>query len=73
MNKTTLGILEYHKIIEMLEEFTVSDMGRDLVRSLEPETDAGVIRHRLMETSESRGFAPILTARICILRITICR
>jgi len=54
MNKTTLGILEYHKIIEMLEEFTVSDMGRDLVRSLEPETDVGVIRHRLMETSESR-------------------
>jgi len=54
MNKSALGILEYHKIIEMLEEFTVSDMGRDLVRSLEPETDAGIIRHRLMETSESR-------------------
>lgn len=54
MNTTTFDILEYQKIKEMLEEFTVSDMGRDLVRALGPETDANIIRKRLMETSESR-------------------
>lgn len=55
MNQTTLEILEYQAIIDMLEEFTVSEMGRDLVRALKPETDAAIIRNWLMETNESRG------------------
>jgi len=55
MNQTTLEILEYQAIIDMLEEFTVSKMGRDLVRALKPETDAAIIRNWLMETNESRA------------------
>ncbi|HOK43778.1 MAG TPA: hypothetical protein PLD49_08945, partial [Thermoclostridium caenicola] len=55
MNQTTLEILEYQAIIDMLEEFTVSEMGRDLVRALKPETDAAIIRNWLMETNESRA------------------
>lgn len=55
MNQTTLDILEYQKIKEMLEEFTVSDMGRDLVRALKPETDVAIIRTWLMETNESKA------------------
>jgi DNA mismatch repair protein MutS2 len=54
MNTTTLDILEYQKIKEMLEEFAVSEMGRNLVRALKPENDAGIIMHWLMETNESR-------------------
>lgn len=54
MNTTTLDILEYQNIKEMLEKFAVSDMGRDLVRALKPENDAGIIRNWLMETNESR-------------------
>jgi len=55
MNRTTLEVLEYQTIIDMLEEFTVSEMGRDLIRALKPETDAAIIRNWLMETSESRA------------------
>lgn len=54
MNETTLNLLEYQKIKEMLEELSVSDMGRDLVRALKPDTDPYIIRNWLMETSESR-------------------
>jgi len=54
MNETTLKLLEYQRIKEMLEELTVSDMGRDLVRALKPDTDPYIIRNWLMETSESR-------------------
>ncbi|HPU22358.1 MAG TPA: DNA mismatch repair protein MutS [Thermoclostridium caenicola] len=55
MNQHTLDILEYLKIKEMLEAFTVSDLGRDLVRALKPETDISIIRNWLMETGESRA------------------
>jgi len=55
MNQHTLDILEYQKIKEMLEAFTVSDLGRDLVRALKPETDISIIRNWLMETGESRA------------------
>ena len=55
MNQTALEILEYLTIIDMLAEFTVSEMGRNLVRALKPETDAVIIRNWLMETSQSRA------------------
>ena len=55
MNKATLGLLEYEKVKEMLENLAVSNMGRELARALKPEADIAIVNNRLMETSESRA------------------
>jgi|GEM_PF-3786708 len=53
MNETTLKLLEYQRIKEMIEELTVSDMGRDLVRALKPDTDPYIIRNWLWKQAKA--------------------
>ena len=36
MDQRTLRVLEYHKIISLLEEFALSDLGKDLIKELIP-------------------------------------
>lgn len=55
MNNAALSLLEYEKILEMLEDLTISNLGRKIAAELRPETDIDIIDHRLMETTESRA------------------
>lgn len=55
MNQNTIKLLEYDKIKERLMEYAVSDMGRELVKRLEPSTDIYVIREWMNETNEARA------------------
>ncbi len=54
MNQTSLEILEYNKIKQMLEGFAVSAMGKELIAKLKPETDINIVQNWLKETSEAR-------------------
>ena len=36
MNEKTIRVLEYHKIIKLLAEETVSELGKEIVMSLKP-------------------------------------
>ncbi len=49
----TLRVLEYHKIIEKVESFATSSMGKELVQELQPVTDPVQIREGLQVTSEA--------------------
>lgn len=55
LNKTTLRMLEYDKIKEILIEYAVSEEGRDFVRRLEPSIDINIIRNWLNETTEAKN------------------
>lgn len=65
MNEKCLRTLEYNKIINMLCENTVSDMGKDIARDLVPSKDIHEIRELLQETTEAvnltlkKGNAPL--------------
>ncbi len=65
MNKKTLKVLEYHKIIEQLEAEAGSIMAKDKIRRLQPETKIHRIREGLAETEEAatvivhKGAAPL--------------
>ncbi len=54
MNQTSMDILEYNKIKQMLEGLAVSSMGKELISKLRPETDINIIENWLEETSEAR-------------------
>lgn len=53
MDKKALRTLEFNKIIDRLVSLTVSEMGKDLSRELEPSTDINVITANQRETSEA--------------------
>lgn len=53
MNEKALRILEYNKIIDMLCESTVSNMGRDIAMDLRPSNDLNEIKELLQETTEA--------------------
>lgn len=53
MNEKALRILEYNKIIDMLCERTVSDMGRDIAADLKPSSDLNEVKELLQETTEA--------------------
>ncbi len=65
MNKKTLHVLEYDKIIELLAGMAASPMARDKLLRFRPGTDPVVIRERLQETTEAaraiscKGAAPL--------------
>lgn len=53
MNKKALKVLEYNKIIEMLKDQASSQMGRERLGKLLPETEIHRIKDGLAETSEA--------------------
>ncbi len=65
MNEKCLRTLEYYKIINMLCENTVSDMGKDIAKDLAPSNDIHEIRELQQETTEAvnltlkKGDAPL--------------
>lgn len=55
MNNNTLKVLEYEKIKENLNEFTVSNLGKMLVEKLKPSIDINIVRRMLNDTSEAKN------------------
>lgn len=55
MNKTAVQSLEYDKIMERLEQYAISDKGKESVGNLGPSIDIRVIRGWMEETSETRA------------------
>lgn len=53
MNAKVLRVLEYDKIIRMLENKATSDPGRELCRNLTPMTDAEAIEQAQTETADA--------------------
>lgn len=53
MNEKVLRVLEYDKIIRMLENKATSDPGRELCRSLVPMTDLETIQQAQTETADA--------------------
>ena len=53
MDDRTLKVLEYNKIIDMLAEHTVSNLGREIVLALRPGNNIYEIKEWLQETSEA--------------------
>ncbi|MHB8985979.1 MAG: endonuclease MutS2 [Eubacteriales bacterium] len=55
MQRETMVLLEYDKIIERLSGFAVSEPAKKIIRSLEPSIHKEVIEARLAETTEARA------------------
>ncbi|SHJ73927.1 endonuclease MutS2 [Paramaledivibacter caminithermalis] len=55
MNKTTIKMLEYDKIKEMLTKYALSESGRELIKKLEPSINIDIIKNWLMETTEAKN------------------
>lgn len=53
MNDKAFRVLEYNKIIDMLQKEAVSDMTREFISRLTPSLDIDRIREMLTETSEA--------------------
>ena len=53
MNNKCLKTLEYNKIIDMLEKYAISGLGKELVRNLLPMTDINDITTAQKETSDA--------------------
>lgn len=53
MNEKALRVLEYNKIIDMLCENTVSEMGRDIASELKPSDNMHEVKELLQETTEA--------------------
>lgn len=57
MNKKSLKVLEFNKVIEMLQSFAVSNMARDCLREIEPLDSKFEIEERLKEVSEATNLS----------------
>ena len=55
MNKKCLKTLEYNKIIDMLTDYAVSGLGKELARNLLPSTDISEIKLAQQLTSDALG------------------
>ncbi|MHB8063958.1 MAG: endonuclease MutS2, partial [Ruminiclostridium sp.] len=80
MNEKTLRVLEFEKIIDKLKGLTASELGRELVEELAPQTDFKIVEKLLTETSDGvscimrRGSPPlggINDIRISLKRLDI--
>lgn len=65
MNERTLRVLEFEKIIDKLKSLTASDLGKELVTDLVPQTDFNTVEKMLSETNDGvsclmrRGTPPL--------------
>ncbi len=65
MNDKTLRVLEFEKIIDRLKNLTASELGRELVKELQPQTDFNTVEKMLSETNDGvscivrRGSPPL--------------
>lgn len=55
MNDKTLRVLEFDKIIDKLRSLTASELGRELVDELVPQTDFNTVEKLLAETNDGVG------------------
>ena len=55
MNEHTIKVLELAKILKMTEERAATETGARRVRELAPDSDLGILRHRLEQVRELRG------------------
>lgn len=53
MNERTLRVLEYHKIIKILTEHTVSNLGKEIANNLKPSNNIYEVKEWLQETGEA--------------------
>ena len=53
MNAKVFKTLEYYKIIDKLESFSSSPMGKDMCRNLVPSTDINEINSALTQTNDA--------------------
>jgi DNA mismatch repair protein MutS2 len=56
MNKKTLRVLEFNKIIIKLSDLTASELGREIAKSLLPQTDYSKVRDSLKETDDGASY-----------------
>ncbi len=55
MNEKTLRVLEFEKITDKLKGLTTSELGKELVEELVPQTDLNTIEKMLTETNDGVG------------------
>lgn len=55
MNNNALNILEYHKIINRIKEFSVSELGAKLIDNIHPSDQIDRIKNQLDETNEAKA------------------
>ena len=53
MNEKTLRVLEYDKIIKLVADETVSNLGREIAMALKPSNNIYEIKEWLQETTEA--------------------
>lgn len=53
MNKRALRVLEYHKIIDKLQQKAESSLGKDMVSKLEPSSEFEIVQSMQEETNEA--------------------
>ena len=56
MDERAIRVLEFNKIVERLAELTASELGREFVTSLKPETNKSRVEAMLKETSDGVSF-----------------
>lgn len=55
MNEKALRVLEFNKVIEMLEAKASSSLGKEFCRELKPSSDLCIVKQWLSETTEASG------------------
>ena len=56
LDQRTLKVLEYNKIISMLEDYAFSEMGKALIRDISPASDISAVKQMLEETTQAYSF-----------------
>ena len=56
MNMMTFEKLQYNELKDIVKSYCVSGLGKELINKLEPSTSIKVVRNRLNETTEARGY-----------------
>jgi MutS2 family protein len=54
LNRKALELLEYNKIIDELEQYAVSELGKKMISKLHPSDDIDRVKNQLIETTEAR-------------------